>query len=885
MMECPRVPRLRLAERFASLQAALADRYAIERELGAGGMATVYLAQDLKHHRQVAVKVLRPELAASLGRERFFREIEVAARLQHPHILPLHDSGESDGFLYYVMPYVEGESLRQRLARKGEMPVSDAVRTLTEVVDALAYAHSRGVVHRDLKPDNIMISGRQPLVMDFGIAKAVSVATGSENLSTGGLALGTPAYMAPEQAVGDPQMDHRVDIYAVGAMGYELLTGSPPFTGMSSQQVLAAQVTEAPVPILTRRPAVPTALAAVLMQCLEKRPADRPQSAEELLHVLESVATPGGGLTPTGLKAALGSRSSPSRRTRALLIGAAILGAVTIGLLLWRGRASTSDAAGVRHTQLTYTGTASGAQISPDGQLLAYVEFGDTTRLLVRDLTGGSVIPIAMLHDIATLRWSPDGASLLLVEYDSNGRFNTVLFPRLGGAPRPLSVYQPYAVLSPNETQIAGWREPIEDSITLTAVATGVTRKISVPDSLGWHFGGDWSPDGHSIALLTVRASGNRWMLSVVDVETGKWHKLLEDTVSLTEPRWSSGGDALYYLRGKDEVRKLHIASDGLPRGAPEILQTGFGADGSGISITLDGRRLVYTKTESHSNLWIATWSRELHQFATTQLTRSTAAKAGGRLSPDGQLVAFVQYEQDRGDVYVLPIKGGTPNRVTSSGIATSTPVWSPDGQRLAFIGTVGGVAKVRTISLDGRGERTYERTLGAGALAWAPQERILYQAPGNRNFYWVDLATEVEEPLVSNDSVGWMSDPSLSPDGRYVAVFWNRKPQFGVYLISGRDSSQRRVGPMTPWPFGLPLGWSSDGRFIYVSDSLNIRRVPATGGEGIIVATLPFKNVHNCILTERPSGLVLVCNVGESVSSDVWMMENFDPAISQSSR
>jgi serine/threonine protein kinase len=185
------------------LAAALADRYRVEREVGQGGMATVYLAEDLKHHRRVALKVLRPELAASLGADRFFREIEVAAKLQHPHILPLHDSGEAGPFLYYVMPFVDGDSLRGRLARGGELPIHDAVRILAEVADALAYAHGHGVVHRDIKPDNVLLSGRHALVTDFGVAKAVSEATGRQQLTTAGVALGTPAYMAPEQAAAE----------------------------------------------------------------------------------------------------------------------------------------------------------------------------------------------------------------------------------------------------------------------------------------------------------------------------------------------------------------------------------------------------------------------------------------------------------------------------------------------------------------------------------------------------------------------------------------------------------------------------------------------------------------------------------------------------------
>ena len=284
------------------LKIALQDRYAIERELGAGGMATVYLAQDLRHERQVAVKVLRPDLAAALGPDRFLQEIRIAAQLQHPNILPLHDSGEADGFLYYVMPYVEGESLRDKVAKEGELPIGDAVRILRDVVDALTEAHAHGVVHRDIKPENILLRGRHALVTDFGVAKAVSEATGRHKLTTEGIALGTPAYMAPEQAAADPHIDHRADIYAVGAVAYELLTGRPPFTGTTQQEILAAHVTQAPEPVTKYRASVPPQLEQLVLNCLEKKAADRWQSVEELLSQLESLATPSGGIASTGIQ-------------------------------------------------------------------------------------------------------------------------------------------------------------------------------------------------------------------------------------------------------------------------------------------------------------------------------------------------------------------------------------------------------------------------------------------------------------------------------------------------------------------------------------------------------------------------------------------------------
>src|SRR4029453_8064800 len=238
------------------LSGALQDRYRLDHELGQGGMAIVYLAQDLRHQRQVALKVLRAELAATLGSDRFLQEVRIAANLQHPHILPVHDSGEAGGFLYYVMPFVEGQSLRERLMKEGELPVLEAVRLLRDVADALAAAHAKGVVHRDIKPKNIMLSGRHALVADFGVAKAVTEATGRHALTTAGVALGTPSYMAPEQAAADPHVDHRADIYAFGITAYEMLPGTPPFAGQSSAQILAAHVTQAPELVTRRRASV-----------------------------------------------------------------------------------------------------------------------------------------------------------------------------------------------------------------------------------------------------------------------------------------------------------------------------------------------------------------------------------------------------------------------------------------------------------------------------------------------------------------------------------------------------------------------------------------------------------------------------------------------------
>jgi tetratricopeptide (TPR) repeat protein len=269
------------------LQSSLGSQYRLERELGGGGMSRVFLAEEVALGRKVVLKVLPPDMAAVLSADRFQREVRLAAALQHPHIVPLLTAGTTGDTLYYTMPYVEGESLRARLSREGELPVPEAIRLLCEVVDALGYAHRQGVVHRDIKPDNILLSQHHAVVTDFGIAKAISVAGGADPLTATGLAIGTPAYMAPEQAAGETNVDLRADIYSLGALAYEMLAGEPPFRGATAQALIAAQLSRTPTPLIETRPSVPAPLSAAVTRCLEKRPADRFQRAEELLAVLE----------------------------------------------------------------------------------------------------------------------------------------------------------------------------------------------------------------------------------------------------------------------------------------------------------------------------------------------------------------------------------------------------------------------------------------------------------------------------------------------------------------------------------------------------------------------------------------------------------------------
>jgi serine/threonine-protein kinase len=348
------------------LQKTLGTAYALERELGGGGMARVFVASETRLGRRVVVKVLPPDLAAGVNAARFEREVAVAATLQHPHIVPVLNAGEAAGVPFYTMPLVEGESLRIRLAREGELPVREAVGVLRDVTRALAYAHARGVVHRDIKPENILLSGGEALVTDFGVAKAIEAAGGDldrperaesardpstspaisnpqAGITTAGVALGTPAYMAPEQAAADPHVDARADLYALGCVAYELLTGQPPFAGRGPRQTLAAQVAEAPEPIERRRPNLPPPLSALVMRLLEKRPADRPQSAEEVLQLLDAAATPSGGGEPAVSRAASAPDAIVGTRHRRLALAAGALLALVAGGAALAVRARTAS--------------------------------------------------------------------------------------------------------------------------------------------------------------------------------------------------------------------------------------------------------------------------------------------------------------------------------------------------------------------------------------------------------------------------------------------------------------------------------------------------------------------------------------------------------------
>ena len=454
------------------LQSSLGTAYTLDRELGGGGMSRVFTARETALGRPVVVKVLPPDLAAGVSTERFKREISVAARLQHPHIVPLLSAGETEGVPYFTMPFVEGESLRVRLARRGELPVSEAVRILREIASGLAYAHEHGVVHRDIKPDNVLFAGDVAMVADFGVAKAL-VAAGSDERSgtvtSLGTALGTPAYMAPEQATADPTTDHRADVYAFGVVAYEMLTGLPPFTGRNASQLLAAQVTEPPEPISRRRPTLPPTLAALVMRCLEKRPSDRPQTAAEIVHALDDITTPSGGMAPTSatLPPASGAADPVAMRgmwgrrgVRVAAAGFAVVALAALGLTVWK-----RDSADARTTDVA---DSQGSRIV----VLPFENLGDSSEAYFADgitdavrgkLTGFSgmqVIARASSRQYRGTTKSPaDIARELGVRYLLTG---TVRWAKGAGDSRHVQVSPELVEVSSDGAASSKWQQPFD---------------------------------------------------------------------------------------------------------------------------------------------------------------------------------------------------------------------------------------------------------------------------------------------------------------------------------------------------------------------------------------------------------------------------------------
>ena len=679
-----------MSDPVARLNAALEGRYAIERELGEGGMATVYLAEDIKHNRKVALKVLKPELAAVVGAERFLAEIQVTANLQHPHILPLFDSGEADSFLFYVMPYVEGETLRDRIDREKQLPVEEAVRIATAVANALDHAHRNKVIHRDIKPGNILLQDGEPVVADFGIALALGVAGGTRLTETG-LSVGTPFYMSPEQATGDQAVGASTDTYALGAVLYEMLVGEPPYPGATAQAVLGKIIAGKPVSATEQRPSIPANVDAAVRKALEKLPADRFQTANEYARALADPAFRHG----TVVGVADGGSTGPWKLAA---IGLGLLAALTSGGLLLALNRPTAPTPVIRYTMDFAEGeepvTGNGAfgtsmGISNDGSTLAYIgPAGETTyQLWVRERDELSGRPIVGTGAGVQPFFSPDGSRVGFIVTGTR----QLKIASLGGEP-PLTlvdslVYRLGAAWGP-DGHIYFCALP-DGALYRVPVGGGASERVSEPDSTlseTRHAWPDPLPNGRGI-LLTVQRGDNAYTpeddVGVLNLETGQLEILFRATLARYHP---SGH--IVFVTHEGDLMAAPFDQDRLEVTGPTVpLLSGMAGNVRGPDVALSrSGRLVYEPTAPPSEIepvWVDRAGRAtpVEEGWTVNISGSGAPA----LSPDDSRIAL-QLDGEAGgtEVWIKEI-GGPLSRLAFGGVNARVS-WAGDGISVVYL-------------------------------------------------------------------------------------------------------------------------------------------------------------------------------------------------------
>ena len=630
---------------LARLTAAFADRYRIDRELGAGGMATVYLAEDLKHNRMVAVKVLKPELAVAIGAERFLAEIKTTANLQHPHILALHDSGEVNGTVFYVMPYVEGESLRDRLDREKQLPIDDALRIASEVADALQYAHERGVIHRDIKPENILIHGGHAVVADFGIALAASK-TGGARMTETGMSLGTPMYMSPEQAMGAREVDARTDVYSLGCVLYEMLAGEPPFVGPTAQSIVAKVITESPKSLTAQRRTVPPHVDATVQRSLEKLAADRFASAAAFAESLRD-----GGASSRGESRHLAHSTARSRSANMARWGVAILaGAAVIAAAYVAGRRAASRGAtdGLSIQQRTYrTQSIFSARYTAGGESFVYSAADGGSSPRIYTVTAAYPEPRAVSDSATHLLAvsSKDEMAVLVGAVHHHHRVFTGTLARMpvgGGTPRELLTAVHDADWSPDGSQLAvvhevNGKDRLEYPIgTVLYESPGSLSDVRI------------SADAQRIAFNEHPEKGdNRGAVAVVDLE--RVHTVLTPQYLAVEGlAWTRGGNSLAFGAAADggtlQVNEVTLRGE-IHGGSPGV--------GNAMiqDIASDGRRLIIR--EDHFNRLLGKRSGDTTTKDLSWLNVSFLPV----ISADGTLLAFGDASNVAGDNYGVMLR------------------------------------------------------------------------------------------------------------------------------------------------------------------------------------------------------------------------------------
>jgi Tol biopolymer transport system component/tRNA A-37 threonylcarbamoyl transferase component Bud32 len=830
-----------MAELSARLTAALADRYRIERELGAGGMATVYLAADLKHNRRVAIKVLHEELSSVLGPERFLKEIALTANLQHPHILPLFDSGSTDGLLYYVMPYVEGATVRGRLEREQQLPIADAVRIATEVADALDYAHRRGVIHRDIKPENILLHEGRVQVADFGIALAVQQAGGSRMTQTG-LSLGTPQYMAPEQAMGDRVIDGRADIFALGAVTYEMLSGEPPFTGPNGQAIVARVMTERPRPLRAVRETVPPEVVHAVDTALAKLPADRFATAADFARALvgPAVAWPRSD--------AHGARVGGPGPWKPLALTALPLAVVASTIALW-GWGRRGDSFGALPVALSVSLPPAIAvqpqprlAVSPDGSRLVFVaEAAGKSSLYLRELTDVAVHAIPGTEGATDPFFSADGRR---IGYTDAGALWTVALS--GGAPEQIpgtndGSIDPGAGIdgatwTAGDTILYAPRFRIGSGILSVPATGGTPRAVAVPDTVAGQIAlsqPQLLPGGRSLLTIVAISGLRERRVGLVLVAT---HRVQLLKLQAIVAHYTAGhlvytpGDGAVFVVGFDPAT-------GTITGVPARLPGPDGLIGASLAVS-DAGTLVYAGgTEFGSHLVEVDRAGRPHP-----LDDSARSYDVPRVSPDGAHIAVgIGAPAGLRDIWILDVSRRNLTRLTFTG-DNIAPIWSPDGRQIAFAASVAGSYDILARPVSGTGPVD---TLVSGREfhfpgAYSPDARwLVYRqndANTNEDLYAISLdGHHTVRQLVASPFTE--ISPALSPDGRWLAYVSDESGRREIYVRafdgSGGPSQISVAGGDEP-------RWAPSGRELYYRTPDSLFAVPVNAGPQGVAAGKP---------------------------------------------
>lgn len=819
-------------ELLARLSTAIEGRYTVERQIGEGGMATVFLADDIRHGRKVALKVLKPELAAVIGADRFLTEIKTTAGLQHPHILPLFDSGEADSFLFYVMPYIEGESLRDRLDRETQLPVKEAIKIASAVASALDYAHRHDVIHRDIKPANILLHEGNPVVADFGIALAISAAGGGRMTETG-LSLGTPHYMSPEQATAERDLTARSDVYSLACVLYEMLAGNPPHAGPTAQSVLMKILTQEPQPVTEVRRSVPRHVAAALTKALEKLPADRFEDAEAFQRALEDESFQYRSVRPTGEfaaqpRATATPRLSPTTTplARALPWSIAVAGLV-VAVWGWMDPAPTPASVSrfavvIPDDQPLALSPGRTVGLTPDGSRLVYRGTGPSgPQLFLREIGTLEARPIAGTEGGDGPFFSPDGAWM---GFFADAKLKKVA---LAGGP-------PVILTDAGAPRGGTWTDSDDivfagqsgEGLARIPAAGGAVERLTTPDAtLGEtsHRFPSAIPGGESLVFTVFAGNPTEGAVAVLSLESGQVTRLVEGAFG---GKWIKGG----YL--------AYASPDGTLLAAPfdasrRELTGGAVAMVEGVSVALGSSAVDFTISDDGSLVYLLTDGsgdallRVDRDGSETLLADSVGGGSEGlRFSPDGESVVMGVAGEGQ-DIWIYDLDSRTQSRLTFAG-TNRYPNWSPNGDRISFgsrrVGSTG--FDVLAKSADGSGDPSVIYTADGDQYenVWTPDGRALVvrqTVPGTGRDIWI---VPIEEDLPPQPFIRTQFNEraiAISPDGHWLAYVSDETGRAEVYVRAfpgpgGRSQISTTGGGEPAWtPSGDELIYRSNGNII----------------------------------------------------------------------